>query len=218
MKKYIIVGLGNFGATLAEELFRKGNDVVAIDKDEVIINRIAPNVSQAIVADGSDRGLLERFGASECDAAVVSTGEDVTASVLTLMALMDLGVRRVYVKVNSVEHSRVMARLGATETIFPEKESAQNLITRLEDEGIVSYVHLGGGFSLQEMVVPPSWQGSNLRTLKLPIRYKISVIGIHDVLSDELVVPPDPDRPLNVSDALIVAGSPEALGRAAKVQ
>lgn len=218
MKRYVVVGLGNFGSAVAEGLYAQGHDVVAIDNREEAVDRIAPRVSQAAVADGRQRDLLERFGARDCDAAIVSMGDDITASVLTLMALRDLGVPRVYVKVNSLEHGRVMARLGATETVFPEREAAENLTTRLSAETVLNYVHLGGGFSLQEMVVPTGWEGRSLRELQLPLRYRLSVVGVHDVLTDEIHVPPDPDEPLRSSDTLVLAGKVAALRRAAKME
>ena len=217
MKRIVVVGLGNFGATVAEGLFRLGYDVIALDLREEKVDRIAQHVSQAAVVDGRQRELLERFGAKECDAAIVSTGDDITASVLTLMALRDLGVRRVYVKVNSLEHGRVMARLGATEIVFPEREAADNLTARLSQDTVLNYVHLGGGFNLQEMVVPGAWHGKTLRSLNLPSRYRISVVGVHDVMTDEMQAPPNPDEPLKESDTLVVAGKASALSRVAKL-
>ncbi len=216
MKRFIIIGMGNFGSSVAEALYSQGNDVIALDRNEEVIDRMAAYVSRAAVGDGRQIEVLERIGARDADVAVVSTGDDITASVLTTLALRDLGVKDIYVKVISRDHARVMARLGATETIFPERESAQNLASRLLEQSVLNYIRLGGGFSIQEMVVPGRWEGRTLRELQLPSRFKISVVAIHDVLTDQMFVPPDPDAPLKGSDTLVVAGSEEALRRAAK--
>lgn len=218
MKRYVIVGLGNFGATLAEALYQRGHDVIALDLRQDNVDRIAPHVSRAALGDGTQVEALKQLGAAEADTGVISTGDDLTASVLATLALHDLGVKEVYVKVISFDHARVMSRLGVTETIFPEHESARNLATRLSDSTLLNYVRLGGGFSLQEMVVPDAWEGKTLRELKLRMQYKISVVGIHDVLTDTMAVPPDPDAVLKQSDTLVLAGKEEALQRVAKLK
>src|SRR5690606_17199725 len=111
--------------------------------------------------------ILERAGAKDADAAVVSTGDDLTASILATMFLHDLGIRDLYVKVISRDHARVMERIGVKESIFPERESALGLGARLPGVGLLNYVRLGAGFSVQEMAVPDSWNGKSLRELQL---------------------------------------------------
>ena len=218
MKRFVVVGLGNFGSSVAESLHAAGHDVVAIDMDETAVDRIAAHASRVAVGDGRDRRMLETVGARGADAGVVSTGDDITASILATMALRDLGVREVYVKVVSHDHARVMEKMGVTETVFPERESGVRLATRVMSAGILNYVRLGSGFSVQEMAVPEQWIGRTLRALGLPRRYRISVIAVHDVLRDEMIPIPNPDERLKESDTLVVAGRDEDLARAAKVR
>lgn len=218
MKRFIVVGLGNFGSSVAESLHSKGHEVIALDMNEAAVDKIGPHVSRAVVGDGRDLETLQRAGAKGADAAVVSTGDDITASILTTMALHDLGIKQVYVKVVSREHARVMERMNVTESIFPERESALSLGTRMSGEALLNYVRLGTGFSIQEMAVPGSWSGQTLRELELRRRFSISVVAIHDVLTDKIVSAPDPDAALKDSDTLIVAGRDEDLEKAAKVR
>jgi trk system potassium uptake protein len=217
MKRFIVIGLGNFGLSVAEALHAQGHDVIAIDPNEDAVDRIAPHVTRAAVGDGRQVQTLERVGAKGADAGVVSTGDDITASILATMALRDLGVEDVYVKVISQDHARVMERIGVTETIFPERESALSLGTRMSGKALLNYVRLGPGFSIQEMAVPEEWNNRSLRDLKLRAQFGISIIGIHDVLTDQ-IQPPDPDSVLKDSDTLIVAGRDEDLARAAQVK
>ncbi len=211
MKRFIVIGLGNFGSSVAEALFRQGHDVVAMDTNEEAVDRIAPYVTRAAVGDGRQIQALERIGANEADVGIISTGDDITSSILSTMALFDLKVEEVYVKVISMEHERIMKRLGVVETIFPEHESGQNLSMRLSGRGLLNYVNLARGFSIQEMVVPESWRGKTLRQLELPRRFKVSVLSIHDMLLDRMQLPPDPDSVLKDSDTLLVAGRDEDL-------
>ena len=218
MKRFVVVGLGNFGSSVAEALHAQGHDVIAIDVDEDAVDRIAPHVSRAAVGDGRSATALERAGATEADVGIVSTGDDITASILATLALRDHGVSEIYVKVVSTDHARVMAKIGVTETIFPERESGLRLATRVSSRGILNYVQLGAGFSVQEMAVPESWIGRSLRELGLPRRYRISVLAVHDVLLDEMILVPEPDARLKESDTLVVAGSDEDLAKAARVR
>lgn len=218
MKRFVVIGLGNFGSSVAQALHAAGHDVIALDMDEAAVDGIAPHVTRAAVGDGKQLAMLERVGARGADAGVVSTGEDVTASILAAMALRDLGVQEIYAKVISLDHARVMTKMGVTETIFPERESAIRLGTRISSRAIIDYVRLGEGFSIQEMAVPDRWSGQSLRQLHLPGRYGVSVVAVRDVLMDTIVSVPDPDAPLKESDTLLVAGRDQDLERLARVR
>lgn len=215
MKRFVIVGLGNFGSSVAEALYSRGHDVIAVDVDESAVDEIAPHSTRAAVGDGREVEMLEEVGADGANAAVVSTGEDITASILATMALTDLGVETVYVKVISHNHARIMRKLGVAETVFPERESGFNLASRISERGVLNYVRMGRNLSVQELVVPGDWRGHTLRELAVRSEFGVSVVGIHDTTVDEMIVPPDPDDTLKRTDTLILAGTDEALERVA---
>jgi trk system potassium uptake protein TrkA len=211
VERFVIIGLGNFGSSVAEALYGQGHDVIALDVREERVDQVAHHVSRAAVGDGRQTETLENAGAEDADAAVVSTGDDLAASILATMALRDLEVADICVKVISSEHARVMRRLGVTETVFPERESALNLASRLSDRAIINYVHMSGDLSIQEMVVPEAWQGRSLRDLALRAEHGLSVVAVHDVGNDDVTVPPDPDAPLAETDTLLLAGTNDSL-------
>ncbi len=216
MQRFVVVGLGNFGASVAQALHTARHDVLAVDTNADSVDRIAAFVTRAVVTDGRSAKALERVGAKGADAGIVSTGDDITASILAAMALRDLGVHDVYVKVISRDHARVMERMGVTETVFPERDSAMGLAARLSGAAVLNYVRLGTGFSIQEMAVREDWTGKTLRQLELRQRYGISVIALHDMLLDQIATAPDPDAVLKESDSLLVAGKDEDLARAGR--
>jgi len=218
MKRFVVIGLGNFGSSVAESLYAKGHEVIALDLNENAVDRISPHVTRAAVGDGKNLQTLERVGVKGTDAAVVSTGDDITASVLATMALHDIGIRDVYVKVISRDHARVMERIGVTETVFPERESALALGMRISGRALLNYVRLGAGYSIQEMVVPQDWHGKTLRDLDLRRQYGITVVALHDTLTDRMTVAPDPDEFLKDSDSILVAGKDEDLARVAETR
>ena len=158
---------------------------------------------------------LRRIGAEDADAAVISTGDNITASALTALVLRDLGIEELYVKVVSHDHARLIEKIGVTETIFPERESGIRLGKRISSASLLNYVQLGPDFGIQEMAVPSGWVGRSLRDLQLPRTHGISVVAVHDVLMDAIYPVPDPDALLKDSDALLVAGSDKSLRKAA---
>ena len=212
-KRFVVIGLGNFGSGVAEALHAKGHDVVAVDTDDRAVDRVGPLVTRAAVGDGRNREVLKRLGGDEADAAVVSTGDDIASSVLATMALRDLEVPEIYAKVISRDHARIMEQLGVTETIFPERESALRLSERIVSTEVLNYIQLGRDFSMQELAVPDSWVGRSLRELELPRKFRISVLAVHDMLNDRILPVPDPDAPLKESDTILVAGADEDLAR-----
>jgi trk system potassium uptake protein TrkA len=214
VKRFAVIGLGNFGSTVAQTLHARGHEVVAIDLNPEAVDRIAVHASRAAVGDGSHPEVLEHVGVRGADAAIVSTGDDITASVLTTLALRDLGIEEVYVKVISAAHDRVMHRVGAAETIFPEREMAEDLGSRLCARDVMRHVRLGAGFSLQEMTVPKDWIGRKLEELDLQRRFGICIVAVHDVLTDQLDVVRDPGVVLKESDTLLVAGKDPDLAAA----
>jgi trk system potassium uptake protein TrkA len=215
--RVVVIGLGNFGSAAAEELTLAGHDVLAMDSSGAAVDRVAPNCSRAIVADGRSAKTLERIGATEADVGIVSTGDDITASILATMALKDVKVRDIYVKVISGEHKRVMEKLGVTDTIFPERESGQRLATRVGSRAILNYVRLGPDFGVQEMAVPEPWIGKSLKALDLTRRHRVMVVAVHHNLTDEVESPPNPEAELTESDSLFVAGRDDDLERAARL-
>lgn len=219
MKRFVVVGLGIFGSTTAEFLHRNGHEVIALDIDDRRVDLLSDQVTRAIVGDGRNSEILSRAGAKDSDAAVVSTGQDIGASILAALALNDIGIREIYVKVISNDHARIVRRFQGTEPVFPEHESGLNLASRMiQSRSVLNYVHLGGGVSLQEMAVPVDWEGKSLRELSLRARFQVSIVAIHDVIGDVMTAVPDPDRVLRDTDTLVLSGSIESLNRVAELK
>lgn len=214
VKSFVVVGLGNFGATAALELAGLGCEVLAVDADEAKVARMAPFIRRVVCGDGTDRTVLEELGVGRVSAGIVSTGADVTASALTATGLKDCGVAEIYVKVVSDLHARIVRRIGVSETIFPEREAARLLVRRAVDRTVLNYVELGAGLAAQEMAVPDAWVGRTLRELELPRRFGVTVIALRDWLTGTTVTAPDPDKPLTDADALLLAGHDRDLSKA----
>lgn len=211
MKRFVVIGLGHFGSWVARALHAEGHEVLAVERRADLVDRYAEGVTRGVVGDATDRSLLDEIGAGGADAAVISTGGDLAASILATQALRDLGVEEIYVKVTSEEAARALETFGVTETIFPEQEVAYRLAHRLPSKTIMEYIPLVEGHSIQELAIPDAWLGRSLRELALPRQHGIQVVALYDVLAGELDVVPDPDQPLKDSDVAVVVGSDERI-------
>jgi trk system potassium uptake protein TrkA len=216
MKRFVIVGLSNFGSALAETLHAQGHDVAVIDRNTEKVDRIASGVSRAAVADATQLAALERLGARGADVAVVATG-DLESSILATLALRDLGVPDIVAKVISIDHARILEKLGVTEVVFPERDSAQHLSTRIANRGILNYFQIYPSFSIQEMHPPGSWQGKTLRALEIRRKYRVSVIAIRNAEKPDATPIPDPSTILSGHDRLLIAGTDADLQRVASL-
>jgi trk/ktr system potassium uptake protein len=213
MQRFVVVGLGHFGGWAARSLYALGHDVIAIESDPDLVDRCQGEVTVAVVGDATDKDMLKQVGAANADAAIISTGGDLATSILATLALRDLGVKDIYVKVTSPESARALEAFGVRETIFPEREVADRLAHRITSKSVLEYVPLAPGLSLQEVAIPDGWLGKSLRDLQLPQTHGIQVVALQDMLTGAVQVVPDPDRLLLESDVAIVAGPDSAIGR-----
>jgi trk system potassium uptake protein TrkA len=217
MSRFVVIGLGNFGSTIAHRLYERGHEIIAVDMSAAAVDSHGPVTSRAIVGDATRREVLQEAGAEGADGAIISIGEDLGASILSLLALHDLKVKSIYVKVLSEDHARIAEALGATDTVFPEREAAANLASRITSGKLLHYTAYGDQFGIQEMAVPDAWSGKTLAELNLPALHQIQVVAIHDNLRDHIAVP-RPDQRLTPSDTLLIAGAPAQLDAVTKIR
>jgi trk system potassium uptake protein TrkA len=214
--RVLLVGFGAFGLWFARTMREIGHEVVAIERDGALVDRYADWADRAIMGDATDPVVLERAGARDVDAAVIGTSEALATTILTTVALRDLGVRQIYAKVRSENEARALEGLDITESVFPEREAAFRLAHRMASSTVLQYTPIAPGYSVQEMAMPDDWVGHTILALDPRARLGIQVIAVRDALTGEFKLPPDPGGVLKPSDSLVLAGSDEALAKLAK--
>jgi trk system potassium uptake protein TrkA len=212
-KQFVVIGLGNFGYYLATELYAKGHDVLAIDREEKIIQEIRDKVSRAVVADTTDKEVLSTLGVHKVDVAVVCIGTPMEASVLTTLNLKDIGVSQVWVKAGSEIHSRLLYKVGASEVFFPEKDQALSLAQRLHSPNILEYLPFLEGYGIIELSPPADFTGKPLKELNLINTYGVQVVAIRELVPERLIMVPTGDFLIKGSDIMILLGPIESLTR-----
>ncbi|MBX2990482.1 MAG: TrkA family potassium uptake protein [Bacteroidetes bacterium] len=207
MKQFVVIGLGTFGYSLAVEMAKQGHQVLAIDSDKGLVEDIKDHVTDAIVADAMDRDALSEFVNESFDAAILGMGERyMEATVMAIVHLKNIGLQNIIVKSMNELRGHVFLSVGATEIIYPEKESALRLARRLTIPTLIEQIPLAPEYSIVEVALPDAFVGKSLRALRIREKYGVTVIAIKDVLKDTMTLNPLPDVVLGPDSALILIG------------
>ncbi|MCP4567796.1 MAG: TrkA family potassium uptake protein, partial [FCB group bacterium] len=150
MKEFAIIGLGNFGATVAEELAGLKCRVTAIDIDKGRVGQVQDLVDLAILSDATERAFLENIEVDKFDCFIISTGVDSHAAILITLYLSELGAKRIIVKANSSDHAKILRKVGASETIIPEEQMAVRLAHSIAQSNLLDYLPLTGDYIVAE--------------------------------------------------------------------
>jgi trk system potassium uptake protein TrkA len=159
---YVVIGLGKFGFHVAKGLAQQGEAVIAIDNDEEKIRDISEYVQDAIMLDSSDPRALREAGIADAEVAIVSIGEHLEASILTVMALKEIGIKTVVAKAITQVHGQILSKLGAAKVIYPEMESAKKLVKKIVKNMHYETIDLSITMKLAKMTVPQFWVGISI--------------------------------------------------------
>lgn len=200
-----VIGLGKFGLQLSRTLEEMGHGVLGLDTGEARVRMAQDILSQVYQANATDIAVLQQLRFQDLDMVFVSVGDSMEASLLVVLNLQELGVRKIGVKAISNEHKKVLTRLGVDLVILPEHDVATHVAHRLANPGMLDLLPLGGGVLVQELVVD-AWAGRTLLDLKLVSEYSVMVLAVKPASSKEYRFVPQANARLEKGDALVVIG------------
>ncbi len=203
-----VLGLGRFGAHLAEALDDLGHEVLAIDIDEGNVHELAPKVTDARIADITDIDALRALSLGEVDVAVVATA-DLEASVLAMMNLRQLDVEVVYAKASSDRHQRILRLLGAQRVIRPEWDGAERFAHMIRVATASDFLPLTANYGIGVFPVLSNWVGQSIGWAleRTGERRLIAVVR-----GDEVLLNPVMTERVRVGDQFVFSALDELLG------
>ncbi|MEU5906568.1 TrkA family potassium uptake protein [Micromonospora sp. NPDC047527] len=172
----VVIGLGRFGSHLAGSLTRMNHEVLAIDRSPELVQRWSAQLDRVVQADATEQGALGQLGVAGFGRAVVAIGASMEASVLTVLALVELGVPQVWARATSQKHAKILSSVGAHHVIFPEAETGER-VAHLIVSRLLDFVELDDDFAIAAVRVPESLVGRTLLDLRPNDRYGVRVIG-----------------------------------------
>jgi trk system potassium uptake protein TrkA len=224
MARFAVIGLGRFGQKLAIALAKSGSEVIAIDKNRENIELIADQVSLAVRLDSTDEEALKAQGVDKVDVAIVGIGQGgggFEDAILTVVNLRQMGIKQIYARAESLVAGEVFSKVGATEVIYPEIESAQRWAFKLIAPQIGEKIDFAPGYSLARVKAPPSFDGRTVMDLQLRQKYSVNLVlikrGEHATKAkdekDKIINVPMPNTVIYRDDVLMIAGSDADLAK-----
>ncbi len=203
-KSFAVIGLGQFGRAVAEELIDNGMDVIAIDTSEEAISKISKRLPTAFVADSTNEQALKELGIQDVDAAIVAYGDNKEASILTTVILREFGIEQIIVRVDDDYYVPIMKKLGATDVITPQKAAGQALANRLGNEDYKDFYRIDAKYSIISIIINPGFIPVTLRELNSKEVYGVSIVLI--IRNNKSFVPGGNDS-LLPDDTIFVVGT-----------
>ena len=173
----VVIGLGRFGHAIALELTKQGTEVLAIDSSQRRVQDLAPEIGQAVTADGTDIEALRQLGVGEYPRAVVAIGEHLEDSILTTSLLVDLGIGDIWAKATSAHHGRILERIGAHHVVFPEQDMGQR-VAHLVSGQVLDYLQVDRDFALAKLRPPREIIGVPLLESTIRKEHGVTVVAV----------------------------------------
>ena len=218
MRQFAVIGLGRFGFKVAETLTQKKAQVIAIDKNHMLVEKVRDMVTVALQFDSTDEEALRESGIQDVDVAVVCIGEDVESNIMTTTLLKNLGIQEIVSRASSRLHAQILKEVGATRVVFPEEDMGLRVANSILEPGVLEYIELGADCNLAEIEVKGEFTGKMFKELDIKSKYHVDVIMIMEkvkqksdkdglIFEKEMKKLPTPDYVLREKDVLVVVGN-----------
>ncbi|TRZ44316.1 potassium channel family protein [Robertkochia solimangrovi] len=175
--KYIIVGLGNFGATLAEKLTARGNEVLGIDTDLNKVELFKEKISHTICMDATDELTVSGLPLKDTDMVIIAIGEDQGANIMSTALFKNFNVKRIISRAINPLQQKVLRAIGVDEIIHPEEDTADRMAKKLAFNNVVDSYELSGEHSIIESEVPEQFSGKTLEEIGFRKKFDLLVLA-----------------------------------------
>ncbi len=217
MRQFAIIGIGQFGFSVAKTLAQKKFQVLAIDMDELQIESVSSIVTHAVQADATDEKTLRALEIQQMDVGIVCLG-NVEASILVSLLLKEMGVKMVVAKALTSLHAKVLRKVGVDRIIFPERDMGVRVAESLVSPNILEHIELSPDYSIVEIVAPTPFVGKSLKQINVRAKYGVSIIAIKRKIpyideagdtgiKEEINIAPEAEDEINEGDVLVVLGT-----------
>ncbi len=208
-KNYAVLGLGRYGFAVAKELYDSGVHVLAVDVNPDIVNAASTFIPLCKCADITDEDVMQHLGIANMDVVIIAMASSLESSVLATALCKEAGVKTIIAKCADEMHQKILSKVGADITVFPEKESGMRLAKNILSSGFVDMIELSDEVSMVEVDIRAEWVGKSLIELNLRKKYGINVVAIKT--KDTITTDIDPTAPFTENSKLIVIADTDRL-------
>ena len=203
MKTIAVIGLGRFGFYIAKSLSRLGVKVIAVDNDEKKVQEISEYVDNSYILDSTSKIALEEIGIYNLNTVIVSIGENIEASILTVMALKDLNNQNIIAKAITSTHGEILSKIGAFKVIYPEKIAGRMLVKKLIDNITIEEIDISNTIKIIKLVANENFLYKKISEIESQFKdLKIISYKTDGIWSMKI----DPDYKIKKDDLLVFLG------------
>lgn len=206
----LVIGLGRFGASVASQLVKQGREVLAIERNQHLVQKWSGALTHVVEADATNIDALRQLGAQEFSSAVVGVGTSIESSVLITVNLVDLGIEHLWVKAITQSHGKILTRIGANHVIYPEADAGVRT-AHLVGGRMLDFIEFDDGFAIVKMYPPKETQGFTLAESQVRAKYGVTIVGVKRPGEDFTYA--QPNTKVTHRDVLIVSGHTDLLER-----
>jgi len=176
--KFIIVGLGNFGASLSQKLTAQGNEVIGIDTRMEKVDLYKEKISHTICMDATEENTVSGLPLEDTDIVIIAIGEDQGANIMTTALFKNMEVKRLISRAINPLHEKVLKAIGVDEIVHPEEETAERWAKKLCIKNVVDSFELNEHFSIMEVKVPGEIVGKTILEIGFRSKFNLLVLTI----------------------------------------
>lgn len=191
MKSILLIGLGRFGKHIALKLHELNHQVMAVDKNEALVESVLPYVTNAQIGDSTNADFLRSLGVDNYDVCIVAIGNDFQSSLETTSLLKELGAKTVVSRAARDVQAKFLLRNGADEVVYPEKQIANWTAIRFSADHILDYIELDGDHAIFEVTIPKAWMGKTIGQLDVRKKYNVNILAVKDGSKLDSFITPD---------------------------
>lgn len=205
MRNFLVIGLGQFGSSVAKTLYNNGNTVLAIDTSEELIRQALDDeiITDGIILDSTDEIALKKAIKDDFDTAFVCIGSNIQSSILVTLHLKEIGLKRIICKAISHTQGKVLEKIGATEIVYPEESMGEKVALASLRPTVIEHFRFSDEYSVFEIKIPSKYIGKTLKELDLRNKYDANVMAIKDA-NDNMNVTPNPNMELKENEILVI--------------
>lgn len=183
--KYIVVGLGNFGLSLAEKLTKLGNEVIGVDSSMNKVEAVKERISHAICMDATDEYTMGGLPFKDTDVVIVAIGENKGANIMATAMVKKLHPKKIISRAIDPLHETILQAMDIETVVHPEEETAEKWAKKLSLKGMVESFELSGKYSIVEIDLPERYIGKTIEHVGFRSRYNLVFLTIIKKVSEK---------------------------------
>ncbi|MDE5920848.1 MAG: TrkA family potassium uptake protein [Paramuribaculum sp.] len=176
--RYLIIGLGIYGANLAIDLTNMGHEVIGADKNSSLVESIKDFISTAYIIDSTDEMSLSVLPLKNVDLVIVAIGENFGASIRTVALLKKLEVKHIYARAIDKLHESILEGFQIDRILTPEQRAASDLVNEMGLGAEIESMRIDDDHYVLKFPAPDFFVGSRYDALDLDKTYGMDLVAV----------------------------------------